>query len=135
MPVQICAILSNILVTISVYWGNGKHFDVLTMEQQQNTIKWMMAAYVPGIETLGLPKLAVIALLTRLLAPGRTHFWILWAMGIICCLSLTAMVMTLILQCSPPSALWDFSLPRNCLDPKVLEGLAFWASSSCTLPL
>ncbi|KAB5555036.1 hypothetical protein GE09DRAFT_1123305 [Coniochaeta sp. 2T2.1] len=124
-----CAVLSNILVTISVYWGNGQHFDVLDLEQKQNVVKWMIAAYVPGIETLGFPKLAVIYLLVRLLAPSRTHTIILWTMGIICCLSLTAMVMTLILQCTPPHALWTFSLPHNCLHPSVLEGLAFWAST------
>ncbi|KAK1713328.1 LOW QUALITY PROTEIN: uncharacterized protein BDZ83DRAFT_723466 [Colletotrichum acutatum] len=82
-----CAILSNTLVTILVSWGNGKHFTVLNLEQKQNTVKWMIAAYVPRIETLGFPKLAVIALLTRLLAPGKLH---LRSMGIICCLSLTA---------------------------------------------
>ncbi|KAK7445673.1 hypothetical protein Landi51_08069 [Colletotrichum acutatum] len=68
-----CAILSNTLVTILVSWGNGKHFTVLNLEQKQNTVKWMIAAYVPRIETLGFPKLAVIALLTRLLAPGKLH--------------------------------------------------------------
>ncbi|ROT35997.1 hypothetical protein SODALDRAFT_352843 [Sodiomyces alkalinus F11] len=125
----ICAIVSNIFTTISVYWGNGKHFETLSLEQKQNTIMWMMAAYVPGIQTLGFPKLAVIALLGRLLLPTKLHRHILWTMGIICCLSLTAMVMTLLLQCSPPRALWDFSLPRNCLHPKTLEGLAFWAST------
>ncbi|KAF5621967.1 integral membrane protein [Fusarium sp. NRRL 52700] len=70
---QICAIISNVLVTISVYWGNGKHFDALNLEQKENTIKWMMAAYVPGIETLGFPEHAVIALLARLLMPSKTH--------------------------------------------------------------
>ncbi|RKK97232.1 hypothetical protein BFJ71_g7444 [Fusarium oxysporum] len=114
---------------MSVYWGNGKHFDVLSLEQKQNTIKWMMAAYVPGIETLGFPKLAVIALLARLLMPGRIHLVVLWSMGIICCLSLTAMVTTLLLQCSPPRALWTLTMPRDCLAPSKLEGLAFWASS------
>ncbi|KAF6834855.1 hypothetical protein CMUS01_06009 [Colletotrichum musicola] len=125
---SICAILSNVLVTISVRWGNGRHFATLDLEQQQNTVKWMMAAYFPGIGTLGFPKLAVIALLSRLLAPGKLHTWVLWIMGTICCASLTAMVLTLLLQCSPPRALWNFSMPRNCLHPKVLEGLAFWAS-------
>ncbi|KAF6802779.1 hypothetical protein CSOJ01_11349 [Colletotrichum sojae] len=125
----ICAILSNVLVTISVSWGNGRHFATLDLEQQQNTVKWMMTAYFPGIETLGFPKLAVIALLSRLLAPGRLHSWILWIMGTVCCLSLTAMVLTLLLQCTPPRALWTFSMPQNCLHPKTLEGLVFWASS------
>ncbi|SPO06474.1 uncharacterized protein DNG_09164 [Cephalotrichum gorgonifer] len=127
---MICALISNVFVTLSVSHGNGKHFDVLDLDQKQNTIKWMMAAYVPGIETLGLPKLAVIALLTRLLAPGTFHFWLLWAMGVIVCLSLTAMVLALILQCTPVEALWTFSLGHDCLNPDILVGLAFWASTS-----
>lgn len=121
--------MSNAFVTVSVHWGNGKHFDTLTLEQKENTIRWMMAAYVPGIETLGFPKLGIIVLLTRLLSPGRLHTVILWVMGVTCCLSLTAMVTALILQCSPPRALWTLTMPHNCLNPDVLVGLAFWAST------
>ena len=88
----------------------------------------MMAAYFPGIETLGFPKLAVIILLIRLMAPSRNHTIILWSMGVITCLSLTAMVMTLLLQCTPTHALWTLTLPHNCLAPGILEGLAYWAS-------
>ncbi|KAK3388782.1 hypothetical protein B0T20DRAFT_457352 [Sordaria brevicollis] len=108
-----CAVLSNIFVTMSVSWGNGRHFAELDLEQKENTIKWMMAAYFPGIETLGFPKLAVIALLVKLLAPSRLHTIILWFLGTLCCLSLTAMVMTLLLQCTPTHALWTLTLPHN----------------------
>lgn len=124
-----CAIISNILVTLSVHWGNGKHFVLLSTEQKENTIKWMIAAYIPGIETLGFPKMAVIALLARLLSPSRKHLYLMWTMGTICCMSLTAMVLTLILQCTPPRALWDFSVTGTCLPSSTLEGLAFWAST------
>ncbi|KAF5590025.1 integral membrane protein [Fusarium pseudoanthophilum] len=91
----ICAILSNVFVTMSVYWGNGKHFDVLNLDEKENTIKWMMAAYVPGIETLGFPKLAVIALLARLLMPSRIHLVVLWSMGIVCSITLWKLLMPL----------------------------------------
>ncbi|CCC09532.1 unnamed protein product [Sordaria macrospora k-hell] len=123
-----CAVLSNIFVTISVSWGNGRHFADLDLEQKENTIRWMMAAYFPGIETLGFPKLAVIALLVRLLAPSRLHTIILWSMGTICCLSLTAMVMTLLLQCTPTHALWTLKLPHNCLAPNDLCDPLYWTS-------
>ena len=115
---------------MSVKWGNGRHFAELSLEQKENVIKYMMASYVPGIQTLGIPKLAVIALLTKLLAPSTLHFWILWGMGGIVSASLTAMVLALILQCTPTHALWTLTLPHNCLDPKILEGLAFYASGS-----
>lgn len=94
----------------------------------------MIAAYVPGIETLGFPKLAVISLLTRLLSPGKLHRYALWIMGAVCCLSLTAMVTTLILQCSPPRSLWDFSVEGTYLPATTVEGLAFWASCMPTTP-
>ncbi|KAI8281972.1 hypothetical protein K4K59_008077 [Colletotrichum sp. SAR11_240] len=38
-------------------------------------------------------------------------------------------ILSTICACSPPSAAWNFDLPRNCVRPKVIEGLAFWASS------
>ncbi|KAH9239043.1 hypothetical protein K456DRAFT_1827471 [Colletotrichum gloeosporioides 23] len=125
----ICAVCSNSLVILSVHWGNGQHWDTLDQEHQQEVMRWMIVAYVPGIETLGFPKLAVVCLLSRLLAPGKLHLRILWALSIGCVISLTVTVMTLLLQCSPPSAAWNFDLPRDCIKPKVIEGLAFWASS------
>ncbi|KAI8276988.1 hypothetical protein K4K60_007309 [Colletotrichum sp. SAR11_57] len=38
-------------------------------------------------------------------------------------------ILSTICACSPPSAAWNFDLPRDCIKPKVIEGLAFWASS------
>ncbi|KAF5548954.1 integral membrane protein [Fusarium mexicanum] len=121
----ICAILSNVFVTISVYWGNGKHFDVLNLEQKENTIKWMMAAYVPGIETLGFPKLAVIALLARLLMPSKIHLVVLWTMGIICS---TSAFLDFYLAVYPAITLWKLLMP---LKKKLILSLALGMGVVC----
>jgi hypothetical protein len=97
------------------------------MEQQQGVILYMMSAYVPGIMSLGFPKMAVISLLTRLLLPGRVQTWLLWTMGIITILALGATVTLLMLECSPPRSLWDFSVTATCLDKHILVGLSFTA--------
>lgn len=89
----------------------------------------MMSAYFPGIPSLGLGKLAVIALLTRLLFPGRLHYWALWVSGSLCVAILVATVCLLLLQCSPPRALWDFSVEGKCIPVEVLINLSFLAGS------
>lgn len=135
---QICIIISSILSTVSVSYGNGRHFNTLTTEQQEGVILWMMSAYVPGIPSLGLGKLAVIALLTRLLFPGKLHYWALWVLGSLCVATLVTTVSLLMLQCSPPRALWDFSVEGKCLPVEVLIGMSFLASSEystfCAVP-
>lgn len=126
---QICIIISSILSSVSVSYGNGRHFNTLTTEQQEGVILWMMSAYVPGIPSLGLGKLAVIALLTRLLFPGKLHYWALWISGSLCVATLVTTVTLLMLQCSPPRVLWDFSVEGKCLPVEVLIGISFLASS------
>lgn len=93
----------------------------------------MMSAYVPGIPSLGLGKLAVIALLTRLLVPGRLHYWALWVSGSLCVAILVTTVSLLMLQCSPPRALWDFSVQGKCLPVEVLINMSFLAGSECSI--
>lgn len=126
---QLCIIVSSILSTVSVSYGNGRHFDTLTTQQKEGVILWMMSAYVPGIPSLGLGKLAVIALLTRLLFPGRLHYWALWVSGSLCVAILITTVCLLMLQCSPPRALWDFSVEGKCMSVEVLIGMSFLAGS------
>ncbi|KAJ4066360.1 hypothetical protein NW763_003396 [Fusarium oxysporum] len=73
---------------MSVYWGNGKHFDVLSLEQKQNTIKWMMAAYVPAISAFLDFYLAVYPAITlwKLLMPLKKKLILSLAlgMGVVC---------------------------------------------------
>lgn len=57
---------------------------------------WTYIAFCPGVMSFAIPKLAVIALLVRLMAPRKLHYCILWAMGIAVQLTLLATVGILI---------------------------------------
>lgn len=126
-------------MTISVSYGNGRHFAVLSLEQKEGAVKWMISAYVPGIMSLGFPKLAVISLLTKLLAPAKFHTWILWIMGVLSVAGFAAVVTILMLQCSPPESLWNLTAPKHdCLPIDVLIDLSYavgreWSKPLCTL--
>ncbi|KAI4618412.1 hypothetical protein J4E80_005010 [Alternaria sp. BMP 0032] len=68
------------LTIAAVQAGNGRHFSVLTDEQRSGAILYTLAGFPPGIFSFGIPKLAVVALLTRITNPSRKHRIFLWAM-------------------------------------------------------
>jgi hypothetical protein len=89
---------------------------------------WTTAAFCPGVMSFGLPKLAVVVLLTRLLNPGKYHRWFLWWQGIWAQLTLFATVGVLLGQCMPARSLWDFSITeKKCFDKKILIGYCIYA--------
>ncbi|EXF74539.1 integral membrane protein [Colletotrichum fioriniae PJ7] len=98
---QFCGYISTALSTIAVTYGNGRHMSLLSIEQQEGAILWTTAAFCPGIMSFGLPKLAVVSLLVRLMNPGRYHKW----------------------------SLWDFSVKGTCFDVNILVAYCIYAGS------
>ncbi|KEZ39112.1 hypothetical protein SAPIO_CDS10502 [Scedosporium apiospermum] len=121
-----CAVIFGILAVSS---GNGKHFAILNDKQKSGAILWTIVGFCPGIMSFGVPKLAVIHLLTRLMNPSRIHRIFLWFLGTLCILSLLGCVVVLFAQCTPARAQWDFSLERKCWSPWVLVNYAIYAGS------
>lgn len=121
---------------LAVRSGNGKHFALLTTEQKSGAILWTMVGFCPGVMSFGLPKLAVVSLLTRLLSPGRKHKIFLWTMAIICLLSLLGCVVVLFARCTPSRSLWEFDVtPDSCFSVWVLVDYAIYAGSESHKPL
>ncbi|KAK1704369.1 integral membrane protein [Colletotrichum lupini] len=125
----VCGYISTSLSTLAVYSGIGKHLELLTLEQQQDGMLWTTAAQCPGIMSFGLPKLAVVSLLIRLMNPGVYHKWFLWWMGIWCQLTLFVTVGLLIGRCTPASSLWDFSIQGTCFSPDILINFSIYAGT------
>ncbi|KAI1259140.1 integral membrane protein [Xylariaceae sp. FL1019] len=122
--------LSTALSTVSVSSGDGKHFAILTTQQQQASILWTTAGFCPGVFSFGLPKLAVVVLLTRLLNPGRLHAAFLWFLGITTILVLAATVGVLVGRCQPAQAQWDFSIKeKTCFSTTTLASYCIFAGS------
>ncbi|KAH7122175.1 hypothetical protein B0J13DRAFT_589464 [Dactylonectria estremocensis] len=60
--------------------GNGRHFDTLEVDEQQNAIFYTILGFPFGTFAFGLPKPAVAALLIRIMNPKKIHRIILWAL-------------------------------------------------------
>lgn len=114
--------------------GNGKHFAILSEDEMSGSILWTIVGFCPGVMSFGLPKLAVIFLLTRLMNPGKPHKILLWVMGIICNLGLVGCVVILFAQCTPVESQWDFSIQGECISKWVLVDYAIFAGGTlCSL--
>ncbi|OBR14527.1 LOW QUALITY PROTEIN: Integral membrane protein [Colletotrichum higginsianum IMI 349063] len=131
---QVCGCIATALSTLAVKAGNGKHMTLLSTEQQQGAILWTTAAFCPGIMSFGLPKLAVVSLLTRLMNPGRLHKWFLWWLGIWCQLTLWVTAGLLLGRCTPARSLWDFSIKGTCISTDILIWFSVYAAVAQRFP-
>jgi hypothetical protein len=112
--IQICGIINLGISSAAAEAGSGRHFDTLTLEQQQNVIKYTIAAFCPGILSFAIPKLAVVALLTKLLAPSPAHRIFLWCSSGLTTAALFGCVIILYARCTPARSQWNFSVKGEC---------------------
>ncbi|KAF2833249.1 integral membrane protein [Ophiobolus disseminans] len=117
---MVCGYVTLGLNIAAVRAGNGRHFVLLTDEQKSGAIKWTMAGFCPGILSFGIPKLAVVALLTKITNPSRMHRIFLWCMSSGCLILLIGCVPLLYTQCTPSRSQWDFSVKGTCWSPWIL---------------
>lgn len=108
--------------------GNGRHFPFLSTEQQEDVIFWTIVGICPGVLSLALPKFAVVSLLSKLLNPKKYHRWFLWALAIICTLSMFAVMGTLLGQCQPMESQWNFDMKGSCVDKNKIVSYSVFAS-------
>jgi len=88
----------------------------------------------PGVMSFGIPKLAVVAFLTHIMNPSRTHKIILWGMASLCVFNLLLCVVFHFAQCTPAASQWDFSLERRCWSPWILIWWATWSGCEFVAP-
>ncbi|KAK4033600.1 hypothetical protein C8A01DRAFT_19467 [Parachaetomium inaequale] len=113
----------------AVAHGSGRHAAVLNEEQLSGAILWTMVGFVPGVLSFALPKLAVVALLTRMMNPARWHAILMWVLAVWCLVSLMGCVAILFGQCTPTRAMWTFSIKGECWSPWVLVNYSIYAGS------
>jgi hypothetical protein len=117
------------LTIAAVKAGNGRHFALLTTEQKQDAILYTLAGFCPGIFSFGIPKLAVVALLTKITNPSRKHKIWLWFMTGGCLFALFGCVIIIYAQCTPSRSQWDFSVPGKCWSKWILIDYAIVVGS------
>jgi len=130
---KICAFLNLGISSAAAASGSGRHFDTLSLEDQQNVIKYTMAAFCPGVFSFAIPKLAVVALLTKLLNPSPAHRIFLWCSSGFTTLAIFGCVIILYAQCIPTRSQWDFSITdKTCWSPWVLVNYSIFAGGECS---
>ena len=123
---------SAVFSILGVHSGYGKHFAILTKEQKSGAILWTMISFGLGILSAGIPKLAIVLLLTQLFSPGRRQKIFLWCLATICLLGLLVCVIVLFGRCIPARSLWDFDVtPDSCFSVWILVYYAIYAGSKC----
>lgn len=129
-PVQATGVLSCALTAQATRHGFGRHFEALSTAEQTRSTIWTLAAFCPGVMSFAFPKLAVVALLARLLLPGARHRFFLWALGLLVQLVLFATVGVLVGRCWPVAYLWDKSLGGACFDVDVQIAYCLFAGGT-----
>ncbi|KFA54274.1 hypothetical protein S40293_07831, partial [Stachybotrys chartarum IBT 40293] len=122
-------ILSAILATLAVVHGNGRHMPALSEDDQSAVIMWTTAAFCPGILFLGLPKIAIVLLLDRLLDPTKFVRIFLWGIVGISQASFICLIGLLLGRCNPPMRLWDQNVEGECMDIQVVTNFAVFAGA------
>ncbi|KAK0392889.1 hypothetical protein NLU13_2383 [Sarocladium strictum] len=123
------------LATHAAQNGQGRHFDamlVLAPEKLERALLFTMLNFPFGILSFALPKVAVVALLVRILSPGRAHRCFLWGLSITCMIMLLISPLLLFLQCRPVHSAWTLDYPQDqvkCWDPSILFNFSAVAGS------
>ena len=117
--------------SVIVAAGIGRHSYYLGVHETSNATRLNDIAFMPGLMSIAIPKLAVACLLERLLNPTRASKWsprILYGFSIGC---LAYSILNCILfwvQCKSAAALWDPLISKaNCWDPSTYIDTAILA--------
>lgn len=73
---------------VAVQGGLGRHMMTLNSEEAQYTVLWSMVGFCLTLLSISLPKVAVVALLVRLMRPSKAHTYLLWSLAGLCFLVL-----------------------------------------------
>lgn len=114
-------------LAVAVSHGYGRHVDTLSPEQKSKAILWSLAGYPPGLLSFGLPKPAVVVLLTRILNPSKWHKRFLWTVATLCVANLFGFMAIIFGQCQPARLQWDSSVTGTCWSKWVLVSYATYS--------
>ncbi|KAG6362815.1 hypothetical protein INS49_007909 [Diaporthe citri] len=78
----------------AVQCGLGKHIATLDFEEAQYAVLWSMIGFCLTLLSISLPKVAVVALLVRLMSPSNALPYLLWSLAGLCFLVLLGHIPT-----------------------------------------
>lgn len=123
----------TILTTVNVVLGYGSHTSVLMEKGGIDLIERILvinyANFALGIMSFTTPKLAIAALLNRIMNPSRLSRVWLWILTASVFVTSTICIIVLFTMCDPPRALWKVHLMSEgakCRSTKILVGYAIF---------
>ncbi|EAW11090.1 uncharacterized protein ACLA_067270 [Aspergillus clavatus NRRL 1] len=125
------------ITTANVLIGYGKHAYVLNNATVELASLLNTISFLFGILSFAIPKIAVAAMLTRILNPGTMQRVVLWTLVSIASAVSGICIILLFTMCDPPKALWRTHLilegKATCRDVWVLINYAIFtgAISAC----
>ncbi|KUM60935.1 hypothetical protein ACN42_g6181 [Penicillium freii] len=124
----------TIFTTVIVVLGYGSHTSVLMEKGGIGLVERILvlsyANFALGIISFTTPKLAIAALLNRIMNPSRFHRIWLWILTSFVFVASTICIIVLFTFCDPPEALWKINLlseGATCRSTTILVGYAIFA--------
>ncbi|KAL2862681.1 uncharacterized protein BJX67DRAFT_385380 [Aspergillus lucknowensis] len=126
----------TVVTTINVGLGYGKHTPVIMQDGGIELLTKILiinyADFALGIMSFATPKLAIAALLNRVMNPGRFHRVWLWCLTGLVFVASSICIVVLFTMCNPPEALWKVDLiaaAATCRPQLVLVGYAIFTGA------
>ncbi|OQE25982.1 hypothetical protein PENFLA_c007G07809 [Penicillium flavigenum] len=114
--------------TVSVTYGYGQHMSNLDPKTVEPALMWNMISFIFGIISFAIPKLAVAALLHRILNPSLIQRITVWGLVILVAIIALVNILIYVTMCNPPQALWKPSMilkgEATCRDVWILINYA-----------
>ncbi|EHA48573.1 hypothetical protein MGG_00826 [Pyricularia oryzae 70-15] len=116
------------LNVVAVRHGLGRHMWDLTREQRRGAQLWSILGSVTGVFGLGLPKIAMAAMLNRVLLAGYWSSMASWFLSIMSMVNFTVASMLILFQCATPQkAVWARDPDNECYSIRLVIGILFSA--------
>jgi NAD/NADP transhydrogenase beta subunit len=127
------------VTTAGISVGYGKHAAALTQANFEMAILLNTISFLFGILSFTIPKLAVTAMLTRILNPGLIQkIWLWFLVGAAAAVSCICIII-LFTMCDPPEALWHVHLVMSgeatCKNVWILIDYAIFTGGMSPWPL
>ncbi|KAJ5221642.1 uncharacterized protein N7469_010529 [Penicillium citrinum] len=118
------------VTTASIAYGFGQHAMKLSQYNMEMAILLNSLSFLCGILSFTVPKLAVTAMLTRILNPGLPQKIWLWTLVSLAAAVSCICIIILFTMCDPPEALWHVHLVATagakCRDVWILVNYAIF---------
>ncbi|KAI4604325.1 hypothetical protein KJ359_000460 [Pestalotiopsis sp. 9143b] len=122
-------LVAQIFIQIAAGYGNGQHYDTLSRHDQVEAMRWNTMIDAVIIWAFSLPKLAIVALLRRILNYGLHTSVLLWGLAFVGQALIFSMSVFLFIQCSPTEKNWDKTVEGICLPDGTMIGIEYFVSS------